>query len=504
MTIRERLTALLSDIAPAIPWMIPGRTRADHFKRITIAPEERARLAEIGGREIFTAYGARTYYTQAIIAGAMLSGDYDRLTVVTPWQYGKSWLMGHASLLLARRGMPVYVGANTGELTSMIMGNAYTAVRDASQALKAELVGDSVRKVDKIGASLSRQRIGFTSGGAVEALTLGGVYEDTAHNKAVGKGGAYILDEAALIPDSVYAETLRSNFARTDGKRYLQVAISNPHASGWFYDDLTKEDPDPRHLIIWMDALTAVQDGRWTAEHILEEAKTMRPDEIQRYLLCELPTAGSGLFGSPTIGPPIEGRHFLGVDSAYKGKDNITIADIVVGEHVHVNDIAIVNKKDWIDGVTSEDIADTIARVYRSVNAGLVCVDVGQGIWLVEALTRRGVNVQGVYFNQKPTPERVKMRHYSATNALNLRAEMHLDLSDLMENGLTWSETSAGLVKGAFPYITATRGAKGKIKINEKPEIKAYMGGKSPDELDAVLLGIRAAVLGGIAPAYIT
>lgn len=494
----------MSDDSQPEKWIIPGRTKASHYKRINIPKEEMDRLADIGGREMFTAFGAKCYYTQAIIVGGMLSGDYDKITVVSCWQYGKSYTVGHASLLLARTGIPVYIGANTSDLTSMIMGNAYAAVRDASPELKRELIGDDVKKVDKIGATLSRQRIGYVNGGAVEAITLGGMYQDTEHNKALGKGGAYILDEAALIPDSVHAETLRSDFARTDGKKYLQVAISNPHSAGWFYDDLTVDVPSPRHLIIWMDALTAVQDGRWTKDHIIEESKQMATPDVQRYLLCELPQDAMGMFTAPKIAPPQQGRHFLGVDAAYKGKDNICLADVVLGDGLSVNEVAVINKRNWIDGVTSEDIADTITRVYRSLGAELICVDIGQGIWLVEALTRRGINVMGVNFGSQPTKERVKARHYAATNAANLRAEMHIDLQELMEEGkITFTEDSVRAVKDVLPYVTAERRPNGKLLVVKKEIIKQFIG-KSPDELDAVLLGVRAAIIGSTIPDFIT
>ena len=72
---------------------------------------------------------------------------------------------------------------------------------------------------------------------------------------------------------------------------------------------------------------------------------------------------------------------------------------------------------------------------------------------------------------------------------------MHLDFQDLSDNGvLMISEEVKEAIKDALPYITSERKASGKIQIRPKEEIKAIIG-KSPDELDAVLLAIHAVIL---------
>lgn len=504
MTPRERLRALLNETTPGAEWL-PHRTEPTHYKRITIDTAERDRLAKIGAVEVFAAFGTVPYYTQALMIGAGLSGDYDKITAVTPFQFGKSYILGRLGVLLARKGDPGYVAANTGDLTGKIMRSAWGAVREGSEKLKQEITGDGLRKADKIGSSLSRERIAFVNGGSLEAITLGGTYEDTEHNKAVGNGGFYLIDEAALVKDSVYAETLRSDFARTDGTAYVQIAISNPHNTGWFYDRLTGP-VKPRELVIWMDARTAAEEGRWTPEYILEHSEDMRGEEITRYLLCELPGSGSGMFSGVKVGDAIPGTHYLGVDAAYKGKDNICLCDVVNGGgSLHVAEIETVKKDNWIDGVTSRDIIDTVARAYKSVGARKCCVDVGQGIWLVEGLVSKGIDAKGIYFGGGATKERVKGKHYAATQASNCRAEMHLDLQSLIDDGkITFAPEAYEKIKDVLPYITYARTAAGKIQIRKKEEIKAIIG-KSPDELDAVLLAIHAAILHGLTErAFIT
>lgn len=494
MGIKERLEELLDQCVPGEEW-IPGRPRPTHYKRLNVDEKEADRLADLGGKELFVAYGIKPYYTQGLIAGAILSGDYDKVTVVTVFQYGKTFTVGHTALLLARGGDPVYVAANTANLTDMVMGQVYAAVRDAHENLKRELVGDGLKKADKVGSSLSRQRIGYANGGVVEAVSLGGTYQDTEHNKAVGRGGCYIIDEAALVPESVYVETVRGAFARTDDKSYVQVAISNPHNPGWFYDDLTGHTKD-RHIIIWMDARTCVEEGRWTKEKVLKDSESLREDDIQRYLLCELPASGIGMYEKPEIRKAPRGLTFLGVDAAYKGKDSIYLTRIIQGEgRLHAEEIAEIKKPKWVDGRTSEEIISAITRVVKATDCAFVCVDIGYGVWLTEGLALRGVNVRGINFGSGPTKERVRNRQYAAENALNMRAEMHIDVQDLIATKtLTMSQQAYEKVKDTLPLITSERTASNKIRVRPKIEIKNLLG-HSPDAWDSLLLAVHAAIV---------
>ena len=104
--------------------------------------------------------------------------------------------------------------------------------------------------------------------------------------------------------------------------------------------------------------------------------------------------------------------------------------------------------------------------------------------------------MKGINFGEGPTKDRVKAKHYSAVNASNMRAEMHLDLQNLMEEkAIVWSSQAYEMVKDIFPYVTCERKTSGKIMVRPKIEIKNELG-RSPDELDAVLLAVHAAILG--------
>lgn len=432
----------------------------------------------------------------------MLSGDYDRMYFITCSQYGKSWLMGRVGLLWGYNGMPVYIAGAAGVTSEIIMRQVDRGMQEIDPGIQADITSLTKNQIERLNRSVSKEAKRFKSGGFVEALSLGETYSgDTKSNQAVGRGGAYIVDEAALLSEDTIVEMGRNEFARTDGRVYPIVMISNPHKPGYFYDKMIDDDPDSRTLIVWMDALTAVEEERWTAERVLKSEFAKNPSRRRVYLMCELDTVGGSMFTKAQVVKHFRTneytQYFLGVDSAYRGKDNIQIALVALRDDgaMGVIDCQKVDKGEWIDGVTSEDIISDVTRVARTVGAGLTCVDVGYGVWLTEGLIRRGVNAVGINFGAGCTKERIHKKHYSATNGANLRAEMHLDLQNLMDDGnIVFEEEAYASVKDILPFVTDERRASGKIQIRAKSEIKALLG-HSPDALDAVLLAVHAAIL---------
>lgn len=490
----ERLRKLLDQASPDCKKWIVGYV-PKHFKRITVDEDEAFELACLGASELGGYFDIRLYFCQALIAGAVISGRYDKITIVTPSQYGKTWLMGHLGLYQAYKGHPQFIAAAIGNTTDLIMRNVISAVQEASPEI-IEALTTHGNKIEKLAQSLSKEKIALTGGGFVECVSLGDAYNNKLKSNAIGRGGDYIIDEAALVSDEAFAETGRSEFAKTDDSSYMRIMISNPHRQGFFYDALTGEAGE-RDFILWMDACTSLEEGRWTKQRILNSEFAKDKSTRIRYLLCELEEFGDSMFVEPVIDDTKNKGcvHYLGVDAAYKGKDNICLADVSVGEKIKVEEIAYIQKKQWIDGVTSEDIINTISNVVGEKGSPLTCIDSGYGVWLIEGLAKRGVSVKGVNFAESPTKSRISAKHYAATNASNVRAEMHLDLMNLMEDkSIVWSTEALSKVKDIFPYVSCERKTSGKIQVKPKPAIKAELG-RSPDELDSVLLAIHAAIL---------
>ena len=501
MANKELETLFASQHHDCKPWVGRGRI-PKHYKRLTCSEEEAMRLAEIGFIEIAKYYGDRLFFTQSIIAGAVFSGDYDKITVVTPSAYGKSWLLGRIGNIMAYKGEPTYVVAAVQDGTKMIMGHVVSSLQSIAPEVKNALLNKK-DQLERLTTSVSKQKIAFTNGGFIEPITTGDTYEENiSQNKVVGKPGNYFIDEAALVSEQSFAELGRAEFAKIGGDNYIRVMISNPHQVGFFYSELTKDEADvgKREIIIWMDALTAVEEERLTKEKVFNGTFAKHRSTLRRYLLCILDDDGTGMFTAPNvIDEPYDfddAQYFLGVDSAYKGKDNIEVAVIGCGHgHLWVEKVHEIKKKNWVDGKTPKDIINTVARIAREHNASLICVDVGWGVWLTMGIEDKHLPVLGINFSSQPTRERIKAKNYSATNASNLRAEMHLDFQDLCENGaLEVTKEVMGQIGNVLPYIVSERKASGKIQIRPKAEIKAIIG-KSPDEFDAVLLGIHALIL---------
>lgn len=482
-------------------WVGRGKIPS-HYKRLTCTKEEADRLARIGFVTIAKYYGDNLFYTQSLIAGAVFSGDYDKITVVSPSAYGKSWLMGRIANIMAYEGEPTYVVAAVQDGTKMIMGHVAQSLQNVAPEVKNSLLNKK-DQIERLTTSLSKQKIAFSNGGFVEPITTGDTYDDNiAQNKVVGKPGNYIIDEAALVSEESFAELGRAEFAKIGGDNYKRVMISNPHQPGFFYSELTKplEDMTKREIIIWMDALTAVEEERLTKEKVFKGTFAKHRSTLRRYLLCVLDEDGEGMMSMPEVyQAPVDGdyiQYFMGVDSAYKGKDNIEVTITAVGNgKMFVEKTTKIIKKHWVEGKTPKDIINQIARIAREYNVALCCIDVGWGVWLTEGLRDKGINVIGINFGAAPTKARVRNKEYSATNAANKRAEMHLDFQDLSDNRvLMVSEEVRDAIKDTLPYITSERKASGKIQIKPKEAIKAVIG-KSPDEFDSVLLSIHAVVL---------
>lgn len=495
----KALKALLANQRTDVkPWVLGNIPY--HYKRINIPFHEALRLAKIGTKKIKAYYNDKLYFTQAVIAGACLTDDYDTVIIVTSSQYGKSWLMGRIVPIRAyEEKSECYIAGGDADKTAIIQNYMFRALQEVTPEMRNALNSESKDKLDKLATSVSKTKISFRDGGSIEPLSLGENFNNNlARNKSVGRGGDYFVDEAALLSDDTYAELGRRDFKNKDGKRSKQVLISNPHNPGMFYDKLTDENPDDKTLIIWMDILTAVEEGQTTAERVIHSDFAKNKSTRRRYLMCELDVDSDAMFGTPKIYKEDDTEYkqnFMGVDPSYKGKDSIETATVSVDEDgfFRVEEIEKMDRV-WIDGATSEDIAKDIARKARVYNAGLVAVDVGWGVWLTESLTRRRVNTLGVAFQSSPTKSRVRANHYAATNAQNKRSEMHLDLQDLIENNMiAFQEDAWNKVKDTFPFVTAERKENGKIQIRKKSEIKRSIG-HSPDELDSVLLAIHAAI----------
>ena len=470
-----------------------------HYKRITVENEKAYRIAVSGFSQMYKNFGIKLFYTQSLLAGAILNKEYDDFVVVMSSQTGKSFLMGRVALLLAYRGEPVYIACANNSDTEIIMKYVLDAIKEAPPKLRKELLMQR-DKIDKLRSSLSKTRVAFANGGFVECITLGDTFNSLNKNQAIGRSGIFFVDETAKISTDALTELGRRQFSSIDGKSYMSIWISNPHQTGLFYDKLTDEYPLDNELIIWADALTSIEEERFNELQVLNSDFARNKSQLRRYLLCELDTTGESMFEDPVVWDKIPhkeySQYFLGVDASYKGKDSTCIAVVQVDEEgrFYIEEITKLDRKYWIEGKTNIDIINDIKFICKKMNIQLVEIDTGWGVWIIQGLQQAGINVKGINFGGGVNKERQRAKHHSAVEGTNMRAEMHLDLADLIENNkIIFSKQAYDQVKDVLGHVTAKRKSNGKIEIRPKSEIKALIG-RSPDELDAVLLGIHSAI----------
>lgn len=478
-----------------------------HYKRINVSMKEAFRLAKIGATEALTYFQVNLHFTQALIFGAVIEG-YDTIYAITTSQYGKSWTLGMIAIYRAFKGHQVRIAAATGETATIIMTKVIGHLQNADESIQSAVL-DSGNKIEKLQTSTSKSKISFKGGGCVEIVTLGGNSVDPKkNNNAIGKGGDYIIDEAAQVSEDAYAEIGRREFSSVDGSKELEIAISNPHKRGEFYDSMTNDKYPEGTLVVWMDVRTAYEEDRMkSASQILNSHFYKNRSACQRYLVCELEEfSDESMFKIMTLDDEKQDfkqkkRYFLGIDSAYTGKDGIDIALCSQDRYGSAKIEYIYNFKEgvWIQGETSIKIINKIVKIIELFNIKYTCVDIGFGTWLTEGLSKYanklGFVLEGVNFQGGPTKSRVKARHYSAVYAYNLRAEMYLDFQQLMDSKKLTVTTEVG--KRLRPELLATRTIEKnnkKIAIIPKEEIKQRLG-HSPDALDSSVLSVRALLM---------
>lgn len=506
---QEKVIELLDKETPKSqlkPW-IKGYIPA-HYKRISCGMEKAVELAAKGAELAIAYFDTPTYFTQSVIIGAAFSGDYDHLVVVTGSQYGKSFILGMIGILKAWKGNPVYVAGANNNTTEIIMQKVINHIQIADPKIQAALL-ETKDKLEKLQTSLSKKKLVFKGGGLVEGLSLGETFSDAKRgNNAIGRSGDFFIDEASLVSDDVYAELGRREFSSDDGVPFLSIEISNPHNPGRFFDTLVNPDLKEGTLVIWIDSLTALEEGRIkTRDQIIGSEFFKNKSTCTRYLLCELEDySEDSMFPPPVVNDdePLPGSTFyLGIDSAYKGVDALRamVASMEVTEDASVElrliHATTFDTSNWEEGVTDEWIIKEMSVLIRAYNIRTVCVDIGYGVWIVGQLIRAcpGVQIIGINFGSGTTKIRKELKHFSAVYGDNMRAELHLDMQNLMDEGkLTMTSEVKEALKAELQAVKAVRKPNGKTAIMAKKEIKKIIG-HSPDTLDSGLLAIHAAIL---------
>lgn len=520
---KEKLSILLDTVTPqeelkdAVKGKIPK-----HFKRNSIREregfEKELEYYKLGFTTALSEFNIELWWSQAVQFGAFLSGKYKTGYCVATPRYGKSFLCGIMANHFAYEGENCYAVGSTQEYSGIIIQHAREILVKSHPEVKEMLTfGDSdISAVDKRLkrglSSFSSEGFSFRNGGKLEGLSAGSNFTDPSKIHVIGRGGNMFGDEASDISPIALGHMGRREFESDDGRKLIMYLISNPRSLNNFFDFMTKEDLADDEFVMWLDVVTAIEEGsiKYTKEELMRSQFTITEDSIRENLLCEFPTERSNFFeASPDILDSFDANgknldYFIGVDSAYKGSDSIQVTVSVVDEsnHATVLDTKDIKPKEWIDGITAIDIVNKIVTLANRLNAKGIAIDAGGGAHIVQPLKMRRLSgqlkcpVYDINFGGKATEIKKLAKEPSAEYAFNRRAEMHLMLRGMMEaQRVSFVRKVWDLISREMAFVSEIQKPEDRlVKIRPKSEIKKLLQ-RSPDELDSVMLSLHCAEL---------
>ena len=520
---KEKLSILLDTVTPqeelkdAVKGKIPK-----HFKRNSIREregfEKELEYYKLGFTTALSEFNIELWWSQAVQFGAFLSGKYKTGYCVATPRYGKSFLCGIMANHFAYEGENCYAVGSTQEYSGIIIQYAREILVKSHPEVKEMLTfGDSdISTVDKRLkrglSSFSSEGFSFRNGGKLEGLSAGSNFTDPSKIHVIGRGGNMFGDEASDISPIALGHMGRREFESDDGRKLIMYLISNPRSLNNFFDFMTKEDLADDEFVMWLDVVTAIEEGsiKYTKEELMRSQFTITEDSIRENLLCEFPTERSNFFeASPDILDSFDANgknldYFIGVDSAYKGSDSIQVTVSVVDEsnHATVLDTKDIKPKEWIDGITAIDIVNKIVTLANRLNAKGIAIDAGGGAHIVQPLKMRRLSgqlkcpVYDINFGGKATEIKKLAKEPSAEYAFNRRAEMHLMLRGMMEaQRVSFVRKVWDLISREMAFVSEIQKPEDRlVKIRPKSEIKKLLQ-RSPDELDSVMLSLHCAEL---------
>ena len=520
---KEKLSILLDTVTPqeelkdAVKGKIPK-----HFKRNSIREregfEKELEYYKLGFTTALSEFNIELWWSQAVQFGAFLSGKYKTGYCVATPRYGKSFLCGIMANHFAYEGENCYAVGSTQEYSGIIIQHAREILVKSHPEVKEMLTfGDSdISTVDKRLkrglSSFSSEGFSFRNGGKLEGLSAGSNFTDPSKIHVIGRGGNMFGDEASDISPIALGHMGRREFESDDGRKLIMYLISNPRSLNNFFDFMTKEDLADDEFVMWLDVVTAIEEGsiKYTKEELMRSQFTITEDSIRENLLCEFPTERSNFFeASPDILDSFDANgknldYFIGVDSAYKGSDSIQVTVSVVDEsnHATVLDTKDIKPKEWIDGITAIDIVNKIVTLANRLNAKGIAIDAGGGAHIVQPLKMRRLSgqlkcpVYDINFGGKVTEIKKLAKEPSAEYAFNRRAEMHLMLRGMMEaQRVSFVRKVWDLISREMAFVSEIQKPEDRlVKIRPKSEIKKLLQ-RSPDELDSVMLSLHCAEL---------
>ena len=520
-TMRDKLKVRLKEIHPKSelpPWFKGTIPNQDSYIRNTLPRDKRLYYAFLGWRAFMVEFNINLYFTQAMIIGALISGDYDTCRVIATPRWGKTFIMGALACYLAKYSYHVSIVASRTNRTKKAMETAQKALVNSNPWMKNMLSEGDLEELSKAEKRLERGKVAysknnmmFRNGNKISTKSTGDAFSSKDTNENIGEGSHVLVDEMDFISEEALAELGRREFESDDGRSLILFGISNPRYLNHFHEDMTKPNMRPKEFVVWMDVVTAIEEGniKMTPEQVLDSDFAKTEESIRINLLCQYEEEQSTFFNAPFATEPYEVLNLvtdttiatLGVDSAYKGTDGITLALTLFdseqgGRNIKVLDTINLRPDEWSDARSTKEIVDGIEQIVRTYNVKAIAVDTGQGSHLIVEMAQReslaGLIQYPIDFGSRPTPEKVKIGTDTAVMARNKRAEMHLVLRQLMqEDRVVYAEHLRQVLLPQMRVVQTKNNDLQKVTLIDKAIIREQLK-RSPDDLDAVVLSVHA------------
>lgn len=418
---------------------------------------------------------------QADIFRLIVDPDILRVAIKTYTQYGKSDVASMAvAHLLSERIEKILIIAPSTEQARIIMNNVIQHLFDFP-TITAML--DYEGSLEILKRERSKKRLTLKHGSEVFILTANAREVSAEARNIMGFGATIIIiDESPLIPDVMYGKILRMAGSANRTRKIIQ--LGNAFDSVHF----RKAFKSKRYFHLTIDYKQGIEEGR-IKESFIEEAKeNMTPLEFKILYESEFPKEGAvnSLIPADWVELAIEqkvsaGEKRGGLDVARFGDDKTVYCSKNGGyarfhKTEHKDTMEVVG---WARNIIDDEKPDKTA---------VDTVGIGSGVF--DRLNEAKVSVSDVNVGASPMPvgdfteKDIKKKFY------NLKSQMLWALRDWFKPKDGKSDISIpndpDLIKQLkeirYNYDSAKR-----IKIESKEDMKKRIG-KSPDELDALML----------------
>jgi hypothetical protein len=339
--------------------------------------------------------------TQIQIVDIISKRRYPRTQLILPTQYGKSMSVADGVLLrVALHKEKWAIIAPTEDKARIIMDYIIDHIFDDVLFTERLEYYDSKEQLKK---ERSKTRITFRDAGEVRVYTGSAANTKAVKRSLMGFGAAnIILDEAALIPDDLYATVKRMLGGTADN---FLLEIGNPSYRNHFHRTWYGD----RYKKIFVNADMALAEGRYTVDYLNEmrdeigydwmydcifpDANEILPNGYRR-LISDLVIEDARITEAPEI--IAEDRPILGIDVAAGGKNKTKF--VIRWPLAGYARVVATSSSDSLEEIAN--IAENMIRRY-GISDYRTCVDAGGvGHGLPDILNARGHLVKSVLFGE--------------------------------------------------------------------------------------------------------